>query len=207
MSFRFSKPYAGDYRIGLIRNPTFPVALAVTASSAFPPFLSPVAVEMDPGAFERVEGADLFDQVAYRERLLLTDGGAYDNLGLETVWNRYDTVLVSDAGAPFGLEIDPETAWHSQVLRALDIATNQSRGLRKRALVDDYERAVRKGAYWGIDTDIRDVRSRRRPAGAPDAASRSSPECGRGSTTSRTPSRGGSSTGDTPCVTPRCGDG
>ena len=156
VSFRFSKPYAGDYRIGLIRNPTFPVALAVTASSAFPPFLSPVVVKTDPAAFERVEGADLFDQVAYRERLLLTDGGAYDNLGLETVWNRYETVLTSDAGAPFGLELDPETAWHSQVLRALDIATNQSRGLRKRILVDDYQRGVRKGAYWGIDTNIRD---------------------------------------------------
>jgi NTE family protein len=154
VSFRFSKPYAGDYRIGLIRNPAFPVALAVTASSAFPPFLSPVRVQTDPGAFERVEGADLFDQVHYRERVLLTDGGAYDNLGLETVWNRYDTVLVSDAGAPFGLELDPETAWHSQVLRALDIATNQSRGLRKRAIVDDYERDARKGVYWGIDTEI-----------------------------------------------------
>ena len=154
VSFRFSKPYAGDYRIGLIRDQTFPVALAVTASSAFPPFLSPVVIRMDPGAFQRVEGADLFDQVAYRERLLLTDGGAYDNLGLETVWNRYDTVLTSDAGAPFGLELDPETAWHSQVLRVLDIATDQSRGLRKRILIDDYTRGVRKGAYWGIDTDI-----------------------------------------------------
>jgi NTE family protein len=156
VSFRFSKPYAGDYRIGLIRQPAFPVALAVTASSAFPPFLSPVVIETDPGAFERVEGADLFDQVAYRERLLLTDGGAYDNLGLETVWKRYDTVLTSDAGAPFGLQLDPETAWHSQVLRALDIATNQARGLRKRILVDDYRRGQQKGAYWGIDTDIRE---------------------------------------------------
>ena len=155
VSFRFSKPYAGDYRIGLIRDPAFPVALAVTASSAFPPFLSPVVVKMDPGAFQRVEGADLFDQVAYRERLLLTDGGAYDNLGLETVWSRYDTVLTSDAGAPFGLDLDPETSWHSQVMRALDIATTQSRGLRKRVLVDEYTRGARKGAYWGIDTDIR----------------------------------------------------
>jgi NTE family protein len=34
-SFRFSKPYIGDYRIGLIRNPDLPLALAVTASSAF----------------------------------------------------------------------------------------------------------------------------------------------------------------------------
>ena len=63
-------------------------------------------------------------------------------------------MLTSDAGAPFGLELDPETSWHSQVLRALDIATNQSRGLRKRILIDDYTRGVRKGAYWGIDTDI-----------------------------------------------------
>jgi NTE family protein len=37
VDFRFSKPYAGDYRIGLIPNPTFPLALAVAASSAFPP--------------------------------------------------------------------------------------------------------------------------------------------------------------------------
>ncbi len=92
----------------------------------------------------------------YRRRLLLTDGGAYDNLGLETVWNRYQTVLASDAGAPFGLEVDPETAWHSQVLRALDVATNQARALRKRALIEDFTRGARQGTYCGIGTDIRE---------------------------------------------------
>jgi NTE family protein len=40
-SFRFSKPYMGDYRIGLIRNPTVALATAVAASTAFPRFLSP----------------------------------------------------------------------------------------------------------------------------------------------------------------------
>ena len=154
VSFRFSKPYAGDYRIGLIPIPAFRVALAVAASSAFPPFLSPVIVETDPASFQKTKGADLYDQIDYRKRLLLTDGGAYDNLGLETVWNRYQTVLASDAGAPFGLDVDPETAWHSQVLRALDIATSQSRGLRKRALIDDFKRGARQGTYWGIKTDI-----------------------------------------------------
>src|SRR5438477_623948 len=44
-SFRFSKPYMGDYRIGLIRNPDAPLSLAVTASSAFPPVLSPVILK------------------------------------------------------------------------------------------------------------------------------------------------------------------
>ena len=29
---------------------------------------------------------------------MLSDGGVYDNLGLETVWKRYQTVLVSDGG-------------------------------------------------------------------------------------------------------------
>jgi NTE family protein len=37
VSFRISKPYAADYRIGMIEKPLFRVALAVTASSAFPP--------------------------------------------------------------------------------------------------------------------------------------------------------------------------
>ena len=29
---------------------------------------------------------------------MLTDGGVYDNLGLETAWKRYETILVSDGG-------------------------------------------------------------------------------------------------------------
>ena len=154
VDFRFSKPYAGDYRIGLIPNPSFRVSLAVTASSAFPPVLSPVIIKPDPVAFQRTEGADLYGQIEYRERLVLTDGGVYDNLGLETVWNRLETVLVSDAGAPFELNPDPGTAWHSQALRAMDVATCQARGLRKRALIDDFQRQTRKGAYWGIMTEI-----------------------------------------------------
>lgn len=40
--WRSSKPFMGDYRVGLIRNPRLDLAVAVAASSAFPPFLSPV---------------------------------------------------------------------------------------------------------------------------------------------------------------------
>jgi NTE family protein len=154
VSFRFSKPYAGDYRIGLIRKPTFRISTAVTASSAFPPVLSPVVLKPDPNSFEKTEGADLYDQVGYRKELVLTDGGVYDNLGLETVWNRYETVLVSDAGAPFSFDETPDTSWAKQAMRAMDIATNQSRALRKRALIADYLSGARKGTYWGIKTNI-----------------------------------------------------
>jgi NTE family protein len=154
VSFRFSRPYAGDYRIGLIPDPGFRISTAVAASSGFPPALSPVILKPDPDSFVKTEGADLYDNIACRQELVLTDGGVYDNLGLETVWNRYDTVLVSDAGAPFEFKELLDTSWLQQALRAMDVATNQSRGLRKRALVFDYEKGQRKGAYWGIMTPI-----------------------------------------------------
>src|SRR5215472_11678820 len=88
VDFRFSKPYAGDYRIGYVPNPDFTVAFAVTCSSAFPPVLSPVVRQIDPSRFQAWKGSDLFAQEEYRSRLFLTDGGVYDNLGLETVEKR-----------------------------------------------------------------------------------------------------------------------
>jgi NTE family protein len=157
VDFRFSRPYAGDYRIGLIENPSFRVAQAVAASAAFPPFLSPVVIETDPKAFRKVPGADLYDTVAYRKELHLTDGGAYDNMGLETVWKRYDTVLVSDAGAPFAYAPETATDWLRQTLRVLDITVNQARGLRKRWLIEYFKKPPgekKQGTYWGIMTEI-----------------------------------------------------
>lgn len=154
VSFRFSKPYCGDYRIGLIKNHDFDVALAVGCSSAFPPVLSPIEIDMDPGKFERTDGADLFDQIDFRRKLQLADGGVYDNMGLETVWGRYDTVLVSDAGKPFDSNTGMSGFAPKQLLRVMDIGLNQALALRKRMLISQYESRVAQGAYWGIDTVI-----------------------------------------------------
>src|SRR5215213_2066532 len=75
--WRFSRPYMGDHRVGLLRNPTTEVAVAVAASSAFPPFLSPAELELKPSDFDpstiKLEGD------AYRSAVVLTDGGVYDN--------------------------------------------------------------------------------------------------------------------------------
>lgn len=155
-SFRFSKPLAGDYLLGLIENPTFTLSLAVAASSAFPPFLSPLELELPPGSFAPVVGATLHERPEFTRKLQLTDGGVYDNLGLETVWNRYQTIFVSDGGAPFEPEPKLSSAWHTQAQRAFAIATDQARSLRKRALIADYVSGARHGAYWGIDTRIAD---------------------------------------------------
>lgn len=155
--FRFSKPYLGDYKIGLIRNPTTPVARAAAASSAFPPFLSPVVLD-GPGKFEAVQGSDLNGNPAFTDKIYLADGGVYDNLGLETIWKRCETLLVSDAGAPFVFNAWIESDWVHQPLRALDVALDQALGLRKRFLIEQFQQNKRPGAYWGIATHIGDYK-------------------------------------------------
>jgi NTE family protein len=151
--WRFMKPYMRDYRVGEVRNPTIALATAVAASSAFPPVLSPVCLRLQSGQFTPNSGLDL-QRNPFTTRVVLADGGVYDNLGLETAWKRYQTVLVSDAGAHMGAEGRPKGDWARQALRVLDIEDNQVRSLRKRQLIDSYISGERTGAYWGIRTDI-----------------------------------------------------
>jgi NTE family protein len=118
-------------------------------------------LDLGPSAFKPGSGHDL-QKKPYTDEAVLTDGGVYDNLGLETVWKNYDTVLVSDAGGKMQPESDPETDWVRHVVRVLDIVDNQVRSLRKRQLIDSFENGVRRGAYWGIRTGIAEY-------GLPDA--------------------------------------
>jgi len=173
--WRFSKEYAGDYVVGRINKPRFPLSTAVTASSAFPPFLSPLVLTPAAGTVTDWPGqgagaGGVIDPAPYRARVLLTDGGVYDNHGLEPVVKRYMTVLVSDGGAPFGRNADPATDPIRQLQRVLDVTDNQVRALRRRDLIARYQAAqtaqaagglrpdgvdpyARFGTYWGIDTD------------------------------------------------------
>jgi len=153
--WRFSRPYMGDYRVGLVKDPTTDLAVAVAASSAFPPFLSPAQLELDPSDFDPETPAVLTDD-AYRSKVVLTDGGVYDNLGLETAWKSYDTILVSDGGGAVDDEADPERDWARHSYRILNLIDNQVRSLRKRQVIDSYKQGVRKGTYWGIRTNIAD---------------------------------------------------
>jgi len=153
--WRFAKPYMADYRVGRVEKPTVPLAKVVAASSAFPPVLSPAELELEPGLVQSQEGCDLCRE-PYTTHVVLTDGGVYDNMGLETVWKRYETVLVSDAGGKMQPEGEPEEDWAQHALRILDLIDNQVRSLRKRQVIDAYKRGDRKGAYWGVRTNIAD---------------------------------------------------
>lgn len=149
--WRFSKPYMGDWRVGRIMNPDLSVADAVAASSAFPPVLSPAELDLDPRAFE--DEGTLTDPV-YRREVVLTDGGVYDNLGLETAFKRYRTLLVSDGGGEMDAEADPERDWVRHAKRVLEVVDNQVRSLRKRQLIHAFRTGRRTGTFWSIRTPI-----------------------------------------------------
>jgi len=151
--WRFMKPYMRDYRVGEVKNPRVKLADAVAASSAFPPVLSPFELKLDPQAFTPGSGHDL-QRPPFTSKAVLTDGGVYDNLGLETVWKRYQTVLVSDAGGQMQPEEEPKGDWARHSYRVLTMVDNQVRALRKRQLIGSYIAKQRTGAYWGIRSDI-----------------------------------------------------
>lgn len=154
--FRFSQPYLADYRVGMVKDPDISLATAVAASSAFPPFLSPARLKFKPEQWEdSTEGADLTGG-KYRTDVKLTDGGVYDNLGIETVWKKFRTVLVSDAGGKTGAQAKPPVDWLRQTRRVLDVIDNQVRSLRKRQVIDSFRANERAGTYWGIRTQIAD---------------------------------------------------
>jgi NTE family protein len=151
--WRFSKPYMRDWRVGSVERPMLRLADAVAASSAFPPVLSPYVLDVDPFDFA-VSEPGLGDE--FRRDVSLTDGGVYDNLGLETAWKSCRTLLVSDGGGRSADDASPPGDWAQQAKRVLDVVDGQVRALRKRQLVGSFVEGVREGAYWGMRTDPAD---------------------------------------------------
>jgi NTE family protein len=153
--WRFSKPYCWEWRVGKISRPVFSLATAVAASSAFPPFFSPVTLRVRPADFEPGTGdPDLEKPDSYRHEIPLADGGVYDNLGLETVHKSCRVVLVSDGGGKLGAESAPARDWPRQGLRVTKVIDNGVRNLRKRQVMALIESEGRAGAYWGIRSAI-----------------------------------------------------
>lgn len=153
--WRFGRAAMGDYRSGTIPHPNLSLSKAVAASSAFPPFLSPFVLNVEPSDFSTKGAAD----PSFRSRISLSDGGVYDNLGLERIWKAYDQVLVSDAGAGLDDDPSPPADWGRHSKRVIDIIYGQVTTLRKRQLLASYkarneDRGKRHGAYWGIGSDI-----------------------------------------------------
>lgn len=89
-AFYFSPDESGSWRLGTCKSKSIDVADAVAASAAYPLVL-PAIDEYMP--FDEMNGTRTL------QRVILTDGGVYDNLGLSPLWpdrDRSVSVAVED---------------------------------------------------------------------------------------------------------------
>lgn len=112
----------GEHELGQHPASTQKISTAVAASSAFPPVFPPM----------HVSESDFPNQQT--EYLSLTDGGVYDNLGVNPLMrmerNRLDYALVSDGGKPFAINDAPTELASKVLIEAIGILMEQVRGLQ-----------------------------------------------------------------------------
>jgi NTE family protein len=156
----FEKARAGSYEAGYKRSGLHKIHLAhaAAASACFPPLFQPMDSGVDAkdleGGHEQGPDAD-----ECREKIRLTDGGVYDNMGLEPLWKNAEILLVSDAGGLFEYSHDRGTL--SDLKRYPDIMGNQARALRKRWLISSFISGAGPGdlpgltgTYWATTSDV-----------------------------------------------------
>lgn len=111
----------GEHELGFVPAPDFPISHAVAASSAFPPVFPPL--RLDP---------DVYPPASATEYVTLTDGGVYDNMGVNPLLrerNGLDYVIVSDGGKPFAIGSTPTESGAIVLKEGLNIMMEQIRGL------------------------------------------------------------------------------
>ena len=164
--FRFKSDRCGDYELGYADASDFRVSHAMAMSAALPGVVGPLAIVTSRYTWKRRpawNAAPESEQVVslpYR-RLHLYDGGLYDNLALEPLMdpgsqdfkNAIDYLVCSDAGAPLARTSPGPSLNPFRVKRILDIALDQTRSLRIRALAHLLEHQPGRGAYAQIGAD------------------------------------------------------
>ncbi len=115
------KAEAGEHELGVVDAGNVLISDAVAASSAFPPVYPPLRLREDQYSPEKLQGY-----------VTLTDGGVYDNLGVNPLVrprNKLDYAIVSDGGMPFSLDAQPTESGAIVLKRGIDIMMEQIRGL------------------------------------------------------------------------------
>jgi len=135
----------GEHELGFCDASEFRMALAVAASSAFPPVFPPL--KLTPEQYPNAGAADY---------VTLTDGGVYDNMGVAPLLNKrnaLDYVIVSDGGKPFANSLQPTTAGEMVLAASIDIMMEQIRGLEfDRMEYRGMAPAGPKAAWFSIDS-------------------------------------------------------
>jgi NTE family protein len=139
--------HVGSSAAGYAPLGSWTLAQAVAASSCVPGAFGVVHTRQEPSALAGGSYREPDRDQLVRE-IDLSDGGMFDNLGLEPVWRDHKAVLVSDAAPSF--KPDPDVGWLWSALRQGVILLEQATEVRKRWLVANFIEERMEGAYWGI---------------------------------------------------------
>ncbi|MFG6490590.1 patatin-like phospholipase family protein [Roseateles sp. BYS78W] len=161
--FRFKAGQMGDYELGYAEDcHTFPLANAMAVSAAFPGLIGPLTLRADSFEWKKrrwgtTPGSEQVVTLPFRN-LHLYDGGVYDNLGLEPLFDAGrqrskvgdECIVASDAGLPLapGFESNPLNIF--RLRRITDVMSEQVRSLRVRAFSNFLQGGKARGAFLYI---------------------------------------------------------
>ena len=158
--FRFKQTGCGDYEIGYADAEGFKVSDAMAVSAAFPVGIGPFVIQTADFVWrKRAVWDDPLESAAQVTppfpRLHLYDGGIYDNLGLEPLFetgsrsfkNNINSLVVSDAGAPLARSPLGRALSPFRFKRIADIALEQTRALRIRGWINFLQFHPERGMY------------------------------------------------------------
>lgn len=163
--FRFKLDGMGDYAMGYAKV-RVRLSMAMAVSAAFPGGIGPFTIKtseytwMKRPTWDAPQSSERVVNAPFR-KLHLYDGGVYDNLGLESLFDagrgtsKYenDVIIVSDAGAPLERGFSLWALNPFRFKRVSDIMSDQIRSLRVRSLVE-HVKSSRLGAYLQMDNAL-----------------------------------------------------
>ncbi|MEM6623552.1 MAG: patatin-like phospholipase family protein [Pseudomonadota bacterium] len=178
--FRFTRNYMADWRALFSTTKTIHLSHAVAASSAFPPVLAPLRLDLRGEDVHTPEGAR-FDNPELHEEAILIDGGVYDNLGMESIWKRCGVLIGSYAGQ--NNAADPSNFSFDHLMPMINTFLASSIDWRERIVVGMFQNEMpdglpeRAGTYWTAETQISDfpVHDGWKPSDAEFAAAKNTP--------------------------------
>lgn len=155
----------GDYLLNYVKAPDLLLSKAMGASAGVPMLLGPLKIKTSKYSWFKYElGKEVNCNPPPYKKIHIWDGGAYDNLGIEsllkysnglTYRDEINFLLVSDAA----LEISTSKRKWYNAMRLIDVTMDQVRALRARSLWDHFENIKNSGVYLKIGNTIEIIRN------------------------------------------------
>ena len=172
-NWRFSKAKMGDYIVKYVLNPVFPISKAISASAAVPALIGPLDLNTRNYNWVRHNCSNIMPDKLEFEWIELWDGGVYDNLGAEALWDpdcglqeQIDFLIVSDASAH--LAVKHQNLVHrfqpiTRTLRLVDISNDQTRSLRSRSMMSSMMKHESRGVIVQIGESTKSIYGSKMP--------------------------------------------